>query len=135
MWRRGRVPPPWPCESWEATKGKSRTRDDGVWSRVPRNSDTRSTALARAGNGCGRRTRPLVGGGRPASASPRLSVYQWWKSECFVPGRTGRLTIGRNMRLDSTSSCPRGNEYERKSGGTVGSVFFIRSASNLCIKG
>jgi hypothetical protein len=22
MWRRGRVPPLWPCESWEATKGE-----------------------------------------------------------------------------------------------------------------
>jgi hypothetical protein len=35
--------------------------------------------------------------------------------------RTGPLTVGRNMRLDSTSSCLRCNKYEsKKNGSTVG---------------
>jgi hypothetical protein len=43
-----------------------------------------------------------------------VEVWSWTADGCFFPGRTCRLTVGRNMRLDLTSSRLRGNEYERK---------------------
>jgi hypothetical protein len=49
-----------------------------------------------------------------------MEFWSWAPHGCFVQGRTDRLTVGRNMRLDSTSSCLRGNEYERKNGVTIG---------------
>jgi hypothetical protein len=70
---------------------------------------------------CGRGSRGnCAGEGRQRLwASPHrrvpgcLTVVKVWSRApdgCFVPGRTGRLTVGRNMRIDSTSSCLRGNE-------------------------
>jgi hypothetical protein len=75
----------------------------------PVDSDPGRTALARTGSGCGRRTRLSSGGGEGA---PHLSD----NGGSLVVGLrwTGQLTVGRNMRLDSTSSCLRGNEYKGK---------------------
>jgi hypothetical protein len=84
---------------------------------VPRFSDPRVTAMARAGSDFGRQTRPLIGGTPHRRARDCLTVVEVWScvpDGCFVPGRTGRLTIGRYLRLDSTSSCLRDNEYELK---------------------
>jgi hypothetical protein len=43
-----------------------------------------------------------------------VKVWSWAPDVCFDPGRTGRVTVSRNMRLDSTSSRLHGNEYERR---------------------
>jgi hypothetical protein len=96
MWRRGQVPPPWPCESWKATKGSHE-------------SETVECGRGPAGLG------PVLlsgGGGAHRRARDCLTVVEVWSCApdgCFVPGRTGRLTVGRNMRLGSASLCLRGN--------------------------
>jgi hypothetical protein len=81
------------------------------------------TALARAGSGYVRQTCPLVVVAphrRARDSQIVLEVWSWVPDGCFVPGRTGLLTVRRNMRHNSTSSCLPGNEHERKkSGGTV----------------
>jgi hypothetical protein len=41
-------------------KGKSRIWDSKIWSRVPRDSDPKMTALARSSSNCKGQTRPLV---------------------------------------------------------------------------
>jgi hypothetical protein len=74
MWRRGRVPPPWPCESWRRRRGKSRIWDGGVWSQVRRDSDPRVTALAMAGGG------PVLSSGRGPRIGRPAAVWQWWKT-------------------------------------------------------
>jgi hypothetical protein len=43
-----------------------------------------------------------------------VEVWSWAFDGYFVRRRTGRLTGGRNITLDSSSSCLRGNEYKRK---------------------
>jgi hypothetical protein len=58
--RRVRVPPLWPWQSYEATKGKSQICDSKIWSRVPRDSNPRKTALTRSSSNGKRQTRPLV---------------------------------------------------------------------------
>jgi hypothetical protein len=58
------------------------------------------------------------GAGLPALACPRLSDsgenLVVTPDGCIVPGRTDRLVVVRNIRLDSIGSCLRGKEYERK---------------------
>jgi hypothetical protein len=63
VWRQGRIPPPWPCESLEATKRKVSIWDSKIWPRVIRDSDPKMTALTKASRNCKRQTRPLVRGG------------------------------------------------------------------------
>jgi hypothetical protein len=46
-------------------KGKSQMGDSKIWSRVPRDSDQRKLALARASSIYKRHTRPLVREGTP----------------------------------------------------------------------
>jgi hypothetical protein len=50
VWRRGRIPPPW---------------DSKIWSQVPRDSNPRKNAQARASSTYKRQTRPLVREGAP----------------------------------------------------------------------
>jgi hypothetical protein len=120
MWRRGQVPPPWPCESCEATKGEvSNLR---WWSVVSGpaglgpESDYTGEDLQRlwAADPSSR-----WGGGGGAHQHARdcltvVEVWSWAPDGCFVPGRNGQLTVGHNIRLDSASSCMHGNEYELK---------------------
>jgi hypothetical protein len=108
----GQVPPPWPCESREATKWKVS------------NLRRRSVVAGPAGLG----PAAVVGGGpvfwfgggggaphrRARDCLTVMKVWSWAPDGCFVQGRAGRLTVCRNMRPDSSSSCLRGNEYERK---------------------
>jgi hypothetical protein len=54
-------------------KGKSRIWECKLWSRVPRDSDPRMAALARASSNCKQRTRPLVRESSPTSTNPQLS--------------------------------------------------------------
>jgi hypothetical protein len=117
VWRSSPVPPPWPCESWKATNEEvSKLKRCSVVA-GPWDSDQRVTVLARPGSGCGRRACRLAVG-RLASAGSRLyevvDVQSWAPVGCFFPWRTGRLTVGRNMRCDSHSSSLRVNEYEGK---------------------
>jgi hypothetical protein len=65
VWRRGRIAPPWPWESWEATKGKSQIWGSKKWSRFLRDSDPRKTALTRTSSIYKRQTRTLVRKGAP----------------------------------------------------------------------
>jgi hypothetical protein len=46
---------------------------------------------------------------------------------CFAPGRTGRLTVGRNMRLDSTRlvhACATTNTNPKSEGTVRGGVLY-----------
>jgi hypothetical protein len=54
-----------PASRRRRRKGKSQTWDSKIWSRVPRNSDPRKTALARNSSIYKRQTRPLVRDGAP----------------------------------------------------------------------
>jgi hypothetical protein len=65
-------------------KGKSRIWDSKIWSRVPWDSDSRMTALARASSNCKRQIRPLVRESVPHQmpdsnknlvVSPRWTLY------------------------------------------------------------
>jgi hypothetical protein len=49
-----------------------------------------------------------------------VEVWSWAPDGCFVPRRTDRLDVGRNMRLDSTSSRMRDTVV----GGVLYSVYF-----------
>jgi hypothetical protein len=54
-----------PASRRRRRKGKSQYWDSKIWSEVPRDSDPRMTALARASSTCKRQTRPLVREGAP----------------------------------------------------------------------
>jgi hypothetical protein len=77
-----------PASRRRRRKGKSQIWDSKIWSRVPRDSDLRKTALAWASSNCKRQTRPLVREGAPKqqtrncqtiikirSLSPRWVLY------------------------------------------------------------
>jgi hypothetical protein len=91
-------------------KGKSRMWDSKIWSRVPRDSDPRKTALARASSNCKRQIRPLVREGAPnqqtCNCQTIIKIWSLAPDGCFIPRQTGRLTVGRNirLRLDQVSS-------------------------------
>jgi hypothetical protein len=84
-------------------KEKSRIGDSKIWPRVPWDSDPRMTALKRARNSCKRQTRPLVRESAPLEQTRNcLAVTKIWSyapEGCFIPRQTGRLTVGRNIRL------------------------------------
>jgi hypothetical protein len=90
-------------------KGKSQIGDSKIWSRVPRDSDPRKTALARASGTYKRQTRPFVREGAPRNQERncqtycvfRMAIKIWSQAPdgCFIPRQTGRLTVGRNIRL------------------------------------
>jgi hypothetical protein len=82
--------------------------DSKIWSRVPRESDPRMTALARISSNCKRQTRSLV---RESAlykqTSNWLTIIKIWAyatDGCFVPRQTDRLTVGRNISLTLISS-------------------------------
>jgi hypothetical protein len=51
---------PSPASRGRRRKGKSRIWDSKIWSRIPRDSDPRMTALVRTSRNCKRQTHPLV---------------------------------------------------------------------------
>jgi hypothetical protein len=60
-------------------KGKSRIWDSKVWSHVPRDSDSRMTALARASSNCKRETHPLIRESAPHQQSRNCpTVIKIW---------------------------------------------------------
>jgi hypothetical protein len=65
-----------------------------MWSRVPKDSDPRKTALARASNIYKRQTRPFVREG-----APQKQGHNCQTNKCLVWGSTPRLTVGRSVTL------------------------------------
>jgi hypothetical protein len=71
--------------------------------------DPRKTALARASSTYKRQTHPLVREGDPRNQERNCQTYSVLRTEtkiwsqapdgCFIPRQTGRLTVGRNIRL------------------------------------
>jgi hypothetical protein len=60
-------------------KGKSRIWDSKIWSRVPRDSDHRTTVLSRTSNNCKRQTRRLVRESAPHQQNRNcLTVIKIW---------------------------------------------------------
>jgi hypothetical protein len=84
-------------------KGKSQIWDSKIRSRVPRDSDPRMTALARASSNCKLQTRPFVREGAPHQQTRNCpTVIKIWSQApdgCFIPRQTDRLTVDRNIRL------------------------------------
>jgi hypothetical protein len=92
-----------PASRRRQQEGKSQIWDSKIGSWVPRGSNSRMTALARASSNCKRQTRPLVRESVPHQQTNNcLTVIKIWSEApdgCFIPRQTGRLTVGRNIRL------------------------------------
>jgi hypothetical protein len=67
-----------PASRRRRRKGKSRIWYSKIWSRVPRNSDPRMTALARTSSYCKRQTRPLVRKSASHQETHSLTVIKIW---------------------------------------------------------
>jgi hypothetical protein len=84
-------------------KWKSGIWGSKIYSRVPRDSYTRMTALARASSKCKRQTRPLVRDSVPQQQTCNsLKVIKIWSSVSngrLTSRQTGRLPVGRNITL------------------------------------
>jgi hypothetical protein len=93
-----------PASRTRRRKGKSRIWDSKIWSRVPLDSDPRMTALARTSSNCKQQTHPLVREGAPHQQTRNcltvIKILSWSPDGLFIPRHTGRLTVGRNVRLD-----------------------------------
>jgi hypothetical protein len=59
-------------------KGKSRIWDSKIWSRVPRDSDPRMTALVRTSSNCKREIRPLVSESAPYQQPATIWLINIW---------------------------------------------------------
>jgi hypothetical protein len=71
-----------PASRRRRRKGKSQIWDSKIWSRVPRDSDLRKTALARASSIYKRQTRPLVREGAPQKQDCNCQIVIWsWVSD------------------------------------------------------
>jgi hypothetical protein len=92
-----------PASRRRRRKGKSRIWDSKIWSRVPQDSDPRMTELARISSNCKRKTRPLVRDSAPHQETRKCrTLIKFWSyapDGCFIRRQTGRLTVGRNIRL------------------------------------
>jgi hypothetical protein len=70
-----------PASRRRRRKGKSHIWDSKIWSRVPRDSDTRKTALARASSIYKRQTRPIVREGAPQKQDRNcqtvINIWSW----------------------------------------------------------
>jgi hypothetical protein len=81
-------------------KGKSQIWDSKIWSRVPRDSDPRNTALARASGIYKIQTSPLVREDAPQKQDRNCqTVINIWGS---TPILTDWLTVSRNVTLTLT---------------------------------
>jgi hypothetical protein len=92
-----------PASRRRRRKGKPQMWDSKIWSREQRDSDPRSTALARASSMSKRQTRHIVREGAPQKQNRNCQkvINIWSKAAdgCFIPRQTGRLAVGRNIRL------------------------------------
>jgi hypothetical protein len=108
-----------PCRSYITRTNSARRRkwkspiwDSKIWSRVPRDSDPRETALARASVMYKRHTHPLVREGAPqqqdrnCQAVKRVSGHEPQMGlDTKTYWLTDWLTVSRNVTLTSTLSC------------------------------
>jgi hypothetical protein len=68
-----------PASRRRRQKEKSRMRGSKIWLRVPRDSDPRTTALARTSSNCKRKTRPLVRDSAPQKQTRNcLIIIKIW---------------------------------------------------------
>jgi hypothetical protein len=82
-----------PASRRRRRKGKSQIWDNKIWSRLPRDSDPRKTALTRASSIYKRQTRPLVREGAPQKKTrPQLSNSNKCLDMSLRWGSTPRLT-------------------------------------------
>jgi hypothetical protein len=97
-----------PASRRRQRKGKFRIWDSKIWSRFPRDSDPRMTALARTSSNCKRQTRTMARERAPRQQTCKwLTVIKIWSyapGGCCIPRQTGRLTVGRNIRLSQTQT-------------------------------
>jgi hypothetical protein len=96
-----------PASRKRRRKGKFRIWDSKIWPRVLRDSDPKMTALAKASRNCKRQTRPLVRDGnqdqQTRNCQTIIKIWSWAPEGCFIPRQTGRLTVGRKIRLKTHS--------------------------------
>jgi hypothetical protein len=92
-------------------KGSLESETVKIWSRDSRDSDPIMTALARTSSNCKQQTRPLVRESAPhvqtRNCMTAIKIWSQAPDGCFIPRQTGRLTVGRNIRL-RLSSCIHG---------------------------
>jgi hypothetical protein len=92
-----------PASRRRRRKGKCRIWDSKIWPRVLRDSDLKMTALARASSNCKRQIRPLIrqcaSNQQTRNCQTIIKIWSQAPEGCFIPRQTGRLTVGRNIRL------------------------------------
>jgi hypothetical protein len=97
-----------PASRKRRRKGKSEIWDSKMWSRSPRDSDPRMTVPASTPSNSKGQACPLVRKSVPHQETRNcLKVINIWPKApdgCFIPRNTGRLAVGRNIRLRLDSS-------------------------------
>jgi hypothetical protein len=91
-----------PASRKRRRKGESQIWDSKIWLRFQRDSDSRKTTLASASSIHKSQTRPLVredAHKNRAVIVRQINIWSQAPDGCFVSGQTGRLTVGRNIRL------------------------------------
>jgi hypothetical protein len=101
-----------PARRRRRRKGKSQIPDSKIWSRVPRDSNPRKTALARASSKYTRQTRSLVREGAPQTRDLNcqtvINIWSWapdgaghqdWLTDWLTDRLTDWLTVSRNVTL------------------------------------
>jgi hypothetical protein len=92
--------------TWLSRLGKPQIWESKIWSRVPRDSDPRMTALVRTSSNRRQQTSSLVRDSAPHQQTRKcLSVTKVWSyapDGCLTPRQTGQLTVGRNITLTLT---------------------------------
>jgi hypothetical protein len=84
-----------PASRRRRQNGKSRIWDSKIWSRVPRDPESRMTVLARTSSNFKRQTRPFIWESAPYQQTRNcLTVIKSGRKP-----HTDRLTVGRNIRL------------------------------------
>jgi hypothetical protein len=98
-----------PASRRRRRKGKSQIWDSKIWQRVPRDSDRRKAALARASSIYKRQTRHLVREGTPQKQDRNcqtvINIWSW--------GSTPRLTDWLNVSRNGTSTLTKSVNQER----------------------
>jgi hypothetical protein len=77
--------------TWPSRLEESRFWDSKIWSWVPRDSDMRMSALARASSNCKRQTRHLVRDGAPIQQARNCltvtKIWSWAPDRCLTLDR------------------------------------------------
>jgi hypothetical protein len=112
-----------PASRMRRQKGKSRVWDSKIWSRVPRDSNPRKTALARTSSIYKWQTRPLVREGAPqkedGNCQTAKKIWSWAPDGGSTPRLTDWLAVSRNVTLTLTY-------------GTEISLYVVELSVSLC---